>query len=57
MASHRSGRGSRLARTATHCPKLANIDLARFTLDLDAYVVRITKMVDTIFSPVPALTG
>jgi hypothetical protein len=33
------------------CPKLATIDLARFTLDLDAYVVRITKLVDTIFSP------
>jgi HD-like signal output (HDOD) protein len=36
---------------STHCPKLATIDLARFTLDLDAYVVRITKLVDTIFSP------
>jgi HD-like signal output (HDOD) protein len=36
---------------AKHCPKLASIDLARFTLDLDAYVVRITKLVDTIFSP------
>jgi hypothetical protein len=33
-----------------HCPKLATIDLARFTMDLDAYVVRITKLVDTIFS-------
>jgi HD-like signal output (HDOD) protein len=36
---------------AKHCPKLASIDLARFTLDLDAYVVRVTKLVDTIFSP------
>lgn len=35
---------------ATHCPKLASIDLARFTLDLDAYIGRITKLVDTIFS-------
>jgi HD-like signal output (HDOD) protein len=42
---------------ARHCPKLASIDLARFTLDLDAYVVRITKLVDTIFSPALALTG
>ena len=42
---------------AAHCPKLASIDLARFTLDLDAYVVRITKLVDTIFSPALALTG
>jgi hypothetical protein len=33
-----------------HCPKLAAMDLARFTMDLDAYVVRITKLVDTIFS-------
>jgi putative nucleotidyltransferase with HDIG domain len=31
-------------------PKLANIDLARFTLDLDADVVRITSLVDSIFS-------
>ena len=41
---------------ATHCPKLASIDLARFTLDLDAYVVRITKLVDTIFAPTSAST-
>jgi hypothetical protein len=33
-----------------HCPKLATMDLARFTMDLDAYVVKITKLVDTIFS-------
>jgi putative nucleotidyltransferase with HDIG domain len=31
-------------------PKLASMDLARFTLDLDAYVVRITTLVDSIFS-------
>jgi HD-like signal output (HDOD) protein len=36
---------------ATQCPKLATLDLARFTFDLDAYVVRITKLVDTIFTP------
>jgi HD-like signal output (HDOD) protein len=42
---------------AKHCPKLASIDLARFTLDLDAYVVRITKLVDTIFSPNEKLAG
>jgi HD-like signal output (HDOD) protein len=35
---------------ANYCPKLAGIDLARLTLDLDAYVVRITAMVDQIFS-------
>jgi HD-like signal output (HDOD) protein len=39
------------AELSRHCPKLATMDLARFTLDLDAYVVRITKLVDTIFSP------
>jgi len=38
------------ARLARHCPKLASIDLARFTMDLDAYVIRITELVDTIFS-------
>jgi HD-like signal output (HDOD) protein len=36
---------------AKHCPKLATIDLARFTMDLDAYVVRITELVDSIFAP------
>jgi len=35
---------------AKHLPKIASIDLARFTLDLDAYVVRITTLVDGIFS-------
>lgn len=33
------------------CPKLASIDLARLTLDLDAYLTQITNLVDTIFSP------
>ncbi len=36
---------------AKYCPKLASIDLARLTLDLDAFVVRITALVDQIFSP------
>jgi len=35
---------------AKHLPKLAGMDLARFTLDLDASVVRITALVDVIFS-------
>jgi putative nucleotidyltransferase with HDIG domain len=34
-----------------HLPKIASIDLARFTLDLDAYVVHVTTLVDAIFSP------
>jgi putative nucleotidyltransferase with HDIG domain len=33
-----------------HCRRLASIDLARFTLDLDAYVVRTAILVDTIFA-------
>jgi putative nucleotidyltransferase with HDIG domain len=40
---------------ADHFPKLATMDLARFTLDLDAYVLRITALVDTIFSPADRL--
>lgn len=36
---------------AKHCPKLASMDLARFTMDLDAYVASITNLVDSIFSP------
>jgi putative nucleotidyltransferase with HDIG domain len=35
---------------AKQFPALASMDLARFTLDLDAYVVRITTLVDSIFS-------
>jgi purine-binding chemotaxis protein CheW len=42
--------GEVLDDLAEHCPELASIDLARFTMDLDAYVVRITKLVDAIFS-------
>lgn len=34
-----------------HCPRLATIDLARLTLDLDTYLVKVTALVDTIFSP------
>lgn len=36
---------------AQHFPKLQSMDLARFTMDLDAYVIGITKLVDTIFLP------
>jgi HD-like signal output (HDOD) protein len=32
-------------------PQLGSMDLARFTLDMDASVVRITALVDTIFRP------
>jgi hypothetical protein len=34
-----------------HCRRLATIDLARLTLDLDTYLVKVTALVDTIFSP------
>ncbi len=36
---------------AKHCPRLGSVDLARFTFDLDAYVVSITTLVNGIFSP------
>jgi HD-like signal output (HDOD) protein len=35
---------------AKHMPKITNMDLARFTLDLDAAVVLVTALVDTIFT-------
>jgi hypothetical protein len=40
----------RMLLLAQKFPKLANIDLARITLGLDADVVRITSLVDSIFS-------
>jgi putative nucleotidyltransferase with HDIG domain len=36
---------------AKHLPKIASMDLARFTLDLDAYVARTAEQVDAIFAP------
>ena len=30
------------------CPKLQSIDLARLTMDLDFYVIAITRLVETI---------
>jgi HD-like signal output (HDOD) protein len=33
------------------CPKLRSMDLARLTMDLDCYVIGITRLVDTIFLP------
>src|SRR5262249_1140847 len=38
------------AELAKRCPKLANVDLAKFTMDLDTYVVQVTALVDSIFS-------
>jgi putative nucleotidyltransferase with HDIG domain len=35
---------------AKHMPKITTMDLARFTLDLDAAVLRITALVDDIFT-------
>lgn len=35
---------------AKDLPKITNMDLARFTLDLDAYVIQITALVDSIFA-------
>ena len=33
-----------------HCPRLASMDLVRFTLDMDMYVVRVSELVDTVFA-------
>jgi HD-like signal output (HDOD) protein len=34
---------------AKQCPKLKNMDMARFTMDLDSYLPRVQTMVDAIF--------
>ena len=36
---------------ANYCPRLNKMDLARFTLDLDAFVPRVQALVDSVFSP------
>jgi len=33
-----------------HCPRLTKMDLARFTLDLDAFVPRVQALVDSVFA-------
>jgi HD-like signal output (HDOD) protein len=33
-----------------HCPRLATMDLMRFTLDMDTYVVRVCELVDSVFA-------
>lgn len=33
-----------------YCPRLQTIDLARFTMDLDAFVPRVQQLVDAVFS-------
>jgi putative nucleotidyltransferase with HDIG domain len=42
---------------AKQWPKLTTIDLARFTFDLDAYVVEVAKLVDNVFAPPRAPGG
>ena len=39
---------------AKHCPALANMDLARLTMDIDGAMEEITTMVDAVFKPQPA---
>ena len=34
---------------ARECPRLSSMDLVRFTLDMDTYVVRVTDMVEAVF--------
>jgi HD-like signal output (HDOD) protein len=36
-----------------HCPKLGKMDLARFTLDLDACVPRVLALVESVFTSKP----
>lgn len=36
---------------ARHCPQLCKMDLARFTMDLDAFVPRVQALVESVFSP------
>ena len=38
-------------RLASICPKLVKMDLARFTMDLDAFVPRVQTLVEAVFSP------
>ncbi|HUN60802.1 MAG TPA: HDOD domain-containing protein [Candidatus Sulfotelmatobacter sp.] len=35
---------------AKHCPQLGKMDLARFTMDLDAYVPRVQALVESVFT-------
>ncbi|HTP69316.1 MAG TPA: HDOD domain-containing protein [Dongiaceae bacterium] len=39
------------AQLARVCPRLMNMDLARFTMDLDAFVPRVQSLVEAVFSP------
>jgi HD-like signal output (HDOD) protein len=36
---------------AKHCPQLSKMDLARFTMDLDAFVPRVQALVESVFAP------
>jgi len=38
-------------RLAATCPRLEKMDLARFTMDLDAFVPRVQALVESVFSP------
>ena len=37
------------AELAEECPRLSSMDLARFTLDMDTYVARVSEMVEAVF--------
>jgi HD-like signal output (HDOD) protein len=39
------------AELSKHCPRLATMDLARFTLDMESWVARIDALVDAVFAP------
>lgn len=39
------------AELAPYCPRLEKMDLARFTMDLDAFLPRVQTLVETVFAP------
>jgi len=41
---------------ANHCPKLADMDLARLTMDIDGTIDDIVALIDAVFRP-PALSA
>jgi len=42
------------ATLVEHCPALANMDLARLTMDIDGEMEEIIVVVDAVFKPQPS---
>jgi hypothetical protein len=43
--------GAAWATLRTHCPKLASLDLARLSLDIDGAMAEIVSLVNAVFQP------